>query len=165
MQAFLFRVWFVCCCFFFDYYFVLLFFISSHLIHSFVSFIFIHIHPSIHPFIHIHSFFIFLLASYKEMACTFDDSFIFKFNSPISQVGLKKLINNHLHFLLHTHTYTLIVPVPVCLLIILMWETGCACVRAYFFLSTFISPSSFWWTATNMYQLLLFSYTYVYCMW
>lgn len=63
---------------------------------SFVSFI--------HSFSH--SAFIFLLASYKEMACTVDGSFNFKFNLPISQVGLTKLIN-HLYSLefFFKHTY------------------------------------------------------------
>lgn len=172
MQAFLFRVWFVCCCFFST---TTLYYYSSSLLfssHPLFRFIHIHSHSSIHPSIHTHSFifyisfgilqrngvyiwwFVYLQIQFAHLTSRIKE--IDQQPSSFSLVGF---------FLLHTHTYTLIVPVPVCLLIILMWETGCACVRAYFFLSTFISPSSFWWTATNMYQLLLFSYTYVYCMW
>lgn len=147
MHAFLFRVWFVCC-WFFSLLLLLLRLSSTSSFHLFS-------HSVIHSFVR--SFVIFLLATYKDMACTFDDSFIFKFDSPISQVGLKKLIN-HLHFLqFFIHIHTLIVCVFMCL-------CGRACVYFMCFSPLSLHLSHQYFGEQQPANINCFSfYTYVRC--
>lgn len=125
MQAFLFRVWFVCCCFFST---TTLYYYSSSLLfssHPLFRFIHIHSHSSIHPSIHTHSFifyisfgilqrngvyiwwFVYLQIQFAHLTSRIKE--IDQQPSSFSLVGF---------FLLHTHIYA---------------DRACACVSVDYF--------------------------------